>query len=57
MVKKHALMACFNFFLWNDLVEKLFGVINCLKNKREAVFKTEMKRIAPPQILPPESQS
>jgi hypothetical protein len=46
----------FIFYLGNDGVQKLLGVVNCLKNKRDAVFKTETKRIAPHQILPPEPQ-
>jgi hypothetical protein len=52
MVKKHAVMAYFYFYLWNNWIQKLLGVINCLRNKREA-----QKRIAPHQILPPEPEN
>jgi hypothetical protein len=56
MVKKRAVMACLISYLWNDYVQTLLGVINYLKNKREAAFKTETKRIEPHQILPSEPQ-
>jgi hypothetical protein len=51
MMMKHAVMAYFDTpYLWNDQVQKLLAVMNCLKI-------TETKRTAPHQILPPEPQN